>query len=98
MPGGSNIVASGALAAIDTQRGPTWKDKVVAWSHQLVGACPEYAMLMGIVRDLLVQLMDSILAFVLSQQGLLVMYLIPCVHWERGQGSSGGASAGDVYG
>ncbi|CAE8714392.1 unnamed protein product, partial [Polarella glacialis] len=54
-----------ALTFIDTQRGPTWKDRVVAWAHRLMLTCPEYAGVMGQIRDLLVQTMDSILAFVL---------------------------------
>eukprot|EP00929_Paragymnodinium_shiwhaense_P120867 TRINITY_DN9293_c0_g1_i2.p1 TRINITY_DN9293_c0_g1~~TRINITY_DN9293_c0_g1_i2.p1 ORF type:complete len:3277 (-),score=789.67 TRINITY_DN9293_c0_g1_i2:178-10008(-) len=54
-----------AITFIDTQRGPSWKDRAVAWSHQLALSCPEYASLMVTIRELLVQLMDSILAFVL---------------------------------
>ena len=35
------------------------KDRAMAWAHQLALTCPEYESLMALIRDLLVQLMDS---------------------------------------
>ncbi|CAJ1388687.1 unnamed protein product [Effrenium voratum] len=61
--------ASLAVTFIDTERGPTWKDRAMAWAHRFVLTCPEYAHFMQLTKELLMHLMepgwDSILAFVL---------------------------------
>eukprot|EP00931_Biecheleriopsis_adriatica_P040622 TRINITY_DN23285_c0_g1_i1.p1 TRINITY_DN23285_c0_g1~~TRINITY_DN23285_c0_g1_i1.p1 ORF type:complete len:4608 (+),score=1054.67 TRINITY_DN23285_c0_g1_i1:1382-13825(+) len=59
------LASSLALTFIDTERGPTWKDRAVAWAHRLVLTYPEYAEFMKLTRDLLLHIMDGILAFVL---------------------------------
>ncbi|CAK9046440.1 unnamed protein product [Durusdinium trenchii] len=54
-----------AVTYIDTERGPTWKDRAMAWVHRFVLTCPEYAKFLELTKELLMHLMDSILAFVL---------------------------------
>lgn len=54
-----------AVTYIDTERGPTWKDRAMAWTHRFVLSRPEYAHFMNLTSELLMHLMDSILAFVL---------------------------------
>lgn len=62
----SPATASGlAVTYIDTERGPTWKDRAMAWTHRFVLSRPEYAHFMNLTKELLMHLMDSILAFVL---------------------------------
>jgi len=54
-----------AITFIDTERGPTWKDRALGWAHRFVLTCPEYSHFMELTKELLMHLMDSILAFVL---------------------------------
>eukprot|EP00913_Durusdinium_trenchii_P027908 g26168.t1 len=48
-----------AVTYIDTERGPTWKDRAMAWVHRFVLTCPEYAKFLELTKELLMHLMDS---------------------------------------
>ncbi|OLP94489.1 hypothetical protein AK812_SmicGene23474 [Symbiodinium microadriaticum] len=46
-----------AITFIDTERGPTWKDRALAWAHRFVLTCPEYSHFMELTKELLMHLM-----------------------------------------